>query len=288
MPREPMRVKWIFSSALICALAALLCPRAIAQGGSIEFVAHATPSGGTEEPVRGFPFYLLSKSFADVNAEADHDNPSPDMDKFIDSLTVSKELKAWMKKNHWVALSGLDFTNKVQADDVMTVPEFFKVYTDRESSDQTAHFPQLKVKPTDKDKYPDRYKAAMDLYRDQVRRYLMQFPDTIEGIDIGLDDVNPEWKWNEMQLKWKREQHGHILGLVQSKYVVARTETDLQGQGFFRGVSPGTYWLSTLDVSANVGDSRSYWDVPVTVQPGTTAYSVLSDANVSRPAHEAP
>ena len=283
-----MRAKWIFSWALICVLAACLCPRALAQDGSVEFVVHATPTGGTEEPVRGFPFYLLSKSFAEVNAEADRDNPSPDMDKFIDSLVVSKELKAWMKKNHWVALSGLDFTNKVQADDIMNVPEFFKVYTDRESGDQTAHFPQLKVKTTDQTKNPDRYKAAMDLYREQVRRYLMQFADTIQGIDIGLDDVNPEWKWNELQLKWKREQHGHILGLVQSKYVVARTETNLQGQGFFRNVSAGTYWLSTLDVSANVGDSRSYWDVPVTVQPGTTAYAALSDANVSRPTHEAP
>lgn len=278
----------IFAAAAALILFAISCPLAHAQDGSIEFAAKATPSGGTEEPVRGFPFYLLSKSFADVNTEADRDNPSPDMDKFIDSLEVSKELKAWMKKNHWVALSGPDFTSKVHADDVMDVPDFFKVYTDRESGDQTAHFPKPKYKAGDQTKNPDRYKAAMDEYRDEVRRYLTQFPDTIEGIDIGLEDVNPEWKWNEMQLKWKRERHGHVLALVQSKYIVARTETNLQGQGFFRNVHPGNYWLSTLDVSANVGDSRSYWDVPVSVQPGQTAYAALSDANVSRPTHEAP
>jgi len=41
-------------------------PRAGAQDGSIEFVARATPSSGVEEPVRGFPFYLLSKSFEEI------------------------------------------------------------------------------------------------------------------------------------------------------------------------------------------------------------------------------
>ena len=44
---------------------------AIAQDGSIEFVARATPSGGLEEPVRGFPFFLLNRSFEDITKEAD-------------------------------------------------------------------------------------------------------------------------------------------------------------------------------------------------------------------------
>src|SRR3974377_320740 len=114
MPSRLMYLKHLPAITVLGGLAVFFCPRAIAQDGSIEFVAKATPSGGTEEPVRGFPFYLLSQSFADVNAEVDRDNPSPDMAQFIDTLELSKELKAWMKKNHWVALSGVDFTNKVK------------------------------------------------------------------------------------------------------------------------------------------------------------------------------
>src|SRR6185437_154319 len=80
-----------------------------AKNGSVDFVARATPSGGLEEPVRGFPFFLLTKSFEEINREADASLPKPDINAFIDKLEVSKELKAWMKKNHWIQLSGEDF-----------------------------------------------------------------------------------------------------------------------------------------------------------------------------------
>src|SRR5579864_2422844 len=98
------------------------------QNGSVEFVAHATPSAGLEEPVRGFPFFLLTKSYEDITREVEANYPKPDMDAFIDKLEVSKELKAWMKKNHWVELSGPNFTAKVKAADVMQVPEFLEAY----------------------------------------------------------------------------------------------------------------------------------------------------------------
>ena len=85
------------------------------QNGSVDFVARATPSGGLDEPVRGFPFYLLSKSFEEISKEAEATYPKPDMDAFIDKLEVSNELKAWMKKNHMVQLSGEDFIHKLKA-----------------------------------------------------------------------------------------------------------------------------------------------------------------------------
>jgi hypothetical protein len=49
--------------------------------------------------VRGITFYLLRKSFDDIGKEAAVTYPLVAMDAFIDKLDVSKELKAWMKKN---------------------------------------------------------------------------------------------------------------------------------------------------------------------------------------------
>ena len=49
--------------------------------------------------MRGFPFYLLNKSFVDIRKEAMAAYPKPDMDAFIDKQDFSPELKAWMKKN---------------------------------------------------------------------------------------------------------------------------------------------------------------------------------------------
>ncbi len=84
------------------------------QTGSIDFVARATPSGGLDEPVRGFPFFLLSKSFDEITREAEAAYPKPDFDAEVDKLQVSKELKAWMKKNHMMQLSGEDFIQKLK------------------------------------------------------------------------------------------------------------------------------------------------------------------------------
>jgi hypothetical protein len=263
-------------------------PRATAQGGSIEFVAHATPSGGLEEPVRGFPFYLLSKSFAEVNKEAAQLYPKPDMNAFIDLLDESPELKDWMKKNHWVRLAGEDFVNKLTADDIMKVPEFFEAYVRRNSGDQTIVFPNPKYKPSDKRKDPAKFERLRAEYHEAVRKFLQDNPKSTAGMDLNLEETDPSNRWDQLQAQSLPEIHRQTLALAQSKYLVARTETDLQGQGFLRGIPAGTYWLSTLDVAAAVGEARPRWDLPVEVRAGETTRIALSNANVVPPIRATP
>jgi hypothetical protein len=84
----------------ICAMAlfigslTILLPARLAgqSTGRIEFTARVAPTGGRPEPVRQLTFYLLRKSLEDIRAEALQMAPAPDMDKFIDALTVSPEL----------------------------------------------------------------------------------------------------------------------------------------------------------------------------------------------------
>ncbi|MBZ5696345.1 MAG: hypothetical protein LAN36_13400 [Acidobacteriia bacterium] len=255
-------------------------PRASAQDGSIEFVARATPSGGLEEPVRGFPFYLLSKSFESISQEASVGSPEPDMAAFIDALEVSPEMKAWMKKNHSTSLAGEDFIRKLHADDVINVPEFYKAYMDRNSGDQSVDFPKPpKVKPSDKASDPAKYQKLSAQYSETIRHYIEQHPRSVDGIDLNLAELDPTPKWAALEAKRLPEIHRRALNLAQSKYLVARTETNLQGQGFLRGIPPGNYWISTLDVAADVGDVRARWDVPVTVRAGATQYVALSNVN---------
>jgi hypothetical protein len=263
-------------------------PPATAQDGSIEFVARATPSGGLEEPVRGFPFYLLRKSFEEIDAEADAAVPRLEIDAFIDKLEVSKELKAWMKKNHSVALSGADFIRKLRTADVMEVPEFYKAYLERNSGDQSVDFPNPKFKASDKVKDPAKYEKLSAEYTEAIRHHIDQNPQSIDGIDLNLTEADPSPKWNALEAKRIPEIHRRVLELAQSKYLVARTETNLQGQGFLHGIPPGKYWLSTLDVAADVGDARQRWDAPVVVRPGNTTYTALSNVNTVQPSPTSP
>jgi hypothetical protein len=256
--------------------------RADAQTASIEFVARATPSAGLEEPVRGFPFYLLSKSFAEIEKEADATYPKPDMDAFIAKLDVSPELKEWMKKNDWVELSGEDFTHRLRADDILGVPEFKKAYMDRNAGDQSVDFPKPKIKATDETKNPAKFDKASKEYVDAIRHFIEQHPQSTDGIDLNLTEIDPSPKWRAILGARMTAIHRRTLDMAQGNYLVARAETNLQGQGSMHGLAPGTYWLSTLDVPATVGDARPRWDIPVVVGASETKYVTLSNSNSVR------
>jgi hypothetical protein len=282
-----MKSKVVVVTALIAGMMAC-APRMAAQTGSLQFIARARPSDGLEEPVRGFPFYLLSKSFEEIGKEADTAEPKPDMDAFITKLEVSPELKAWMKKNQSVTLSGEDFIRKLHPDDVLGVPEFLKAYMDRNSGDRSTNFPQSKAKASDKVKDPAKYQKLSDEYTETIRRFIQANPQTVDGIDLNLTEIDPGPKWNDLLGKRVPEVHRRTIDLAQSKYLVAQTETDVQGQGFLRGIPPGTYWISTLDVSADVGDARLRWDVPATIRAGETANVALTNVNSVHPQESSP
>ena len=273
---------------LLSAVALAFVLPASPQNGSIEFVAQVTPTDGLQEPVRGFPIFLLSKSYEKICKDASSSVPPPDMNGFIAKLNVSPELKAWMKKNQWVTLNGEDFIHMLKVPDVMDVPEFYKAYRERNAGDEASNFPDPKFKASDEQKHPEKYKRLQDEYSAAIRAFMTAHPESIDGIDGNLTEVDPSAKWNEIMGRHQTEVRQRGLNLAESTYLVARTQTDLQGQGVLSGVPPGTYWLSSLNVAAQVGDAHPKWDVPVTVEPGKTEYIALSNANALPPSFVAP
>jgi hypothetical protein len=261
------------------------CVFAQTATGTVEFVARITPASGVEEPVRGMPFYLLSRSFQDIGREAAANYPKPDMDAFIDKLGVSKELKAWMKKNHTVTLSGEDLINRLKVPDVMDIPEFYDAYMRRNAGDEAFNFPKPKFKVTDKTKDPAKYEKLSKEYNEAVRKFMTDNPQSMDGMDLNLVKVDPSQKWEELSKKRTPEIQRQTLDVAQSRYLVARAQTDLEGQGLLRGIAPGTYWLTTLAVTASVGDARLQWDVPVAVRAGATASVALTNSNAIKPPH---
>jgi hypothetical protein len=270
----PSRIVIFLFSVLIFS-----APRAAAQNGSVQFTARITPAGGVDEPVRSFPFYLLRKSYADIQKEAAATVPNSDMNTFIDTLDVSPEMKAWMKKNQCVNLSGEDFLKKLKIDDIIKVPEFFSAYTERMTTDASVNFPTPKYKPADKVKDPEKYAELKKQYYDAVRAFYAKNPKSTEDMGLVLEDVNPGHKWDMYRSKDQGDLDQHTSELAQGSYLLARADTDVEGAGAFRGVPPGTYWLSSLNISANAGTTHEIWDVPVTVVAGKTSYLALSNIN---------
>jgi hypothetical protein len=273
----------LFLGLLVLTFPARFSGQSAPSSGQIEFVAQVTPSGGQPEPVRQMTFYLLRKSVEDIRADAAQSAPAADLDKFIDGLGVSPELKAWMHKHHSLRLNGEDFTKSLTPEDIVGVHEFFKAYMDHNEAYRGIGFPQPKYNDKEKISDPEKYKAQKELYEAAIRRFIAGHMDTIQGIDLDLLNVDPYVKWEALERKRNQNLDTRAFQLAQERYLVARAETNLDGRGSFSGVAPGKYWIGMLGTEAISGDVRLHWDFPVTVRPGQTASIELSNLNAARP-----
>jgi hypothetical protein len=256
---------------------------AAAQTGSIDFSVRLTPASGNAEPVRGLSFSLLSRSFQEIQKEANAAVPTPELNAFIDKLEVSRQLKEWMKRAHSVQLSGEEFTRNLKVDDIMKVPEFFSAYLNRNAGDRSVDFPKPKFREKDKQKDPEKYEKMRQQYIDSIRKYLTSNPQTADGIEVDLTEIDPRTKWEKLNADRLPEIRRRTLHLAETKYLVARGETDLEGHAMLRGIPPGDYWLSSLEVEAAVGDVRVRWDTPVRVSAGGVTRLELSGSNAVEP-----
>ena len=281
-----MKTKSHFCTAAIAvALFLIAMPGHLAAQapGRIDFTARVAPTGGRPEPVRQLTFYLLSKSLDDIRSEALELEPAPDFDKFVDALTVSPELKAWMKKRRSVNLSGGDFTKSLTADDIVDVPEFFDAYMKRNLGFKGVGFPNAKFKEKDRESNPEKYNQQKDEYTAAIRRFIGSVPESVQGIDIDLADKNPSVKWEHLRDGHKQRLESRTIELATQRYLAGQTDTDLDGRGSFASIAPGTYWISMIGIQAISGDVRLRWDLPVTVRPGETTLVALSNLNAAKP-----
>jgi hypothetical protein len=241
------------------------------------------PTGGQPEPVRQLTFYLLRKSVEDIRKEALQTAPAPDLDKFIDGLDVSPELKKWMEKHQSVRLSGEEFTKSLTPADIVDTPELFKAYMTHNEAYRGVNFPEPKYKAKDIKSNPEKYNAEKEQYKAAVRKFIGSAPDTVKGMDLELVDLNPYPKWASLEGKQSQLLDARAFRLAEERYVVARTNTDLDGHGSFASVAPGKYWIGMFAAEAISGDVRLHWDFPVTVRQGETASLELSNLNAVRP-----
>ena len=275
-------MKNLLQAALLFILACSLLPcGARAQGGtgSIEFVARITPTAARPEPVRQFTFYLLTKSYADVVREVEASDPVPDRDAFIAALKVSEPLKAWLKKHELLDLTSSDLDQILTAEDVTSIPEFLDAYLRANSGGVTRGLPRAKYSKVDREKFPEKYERLHQEFLAALRKFITSNPMSVSGIEVQLDAVNPHRKWSQLQGEHLRRTARFSPEFAQTRYLVAKVDTDLEGRAALVNVPAGNYWISTLGLDAAAGDVRLRWDVPVVVRPGETARLELTNLN---------
>jgi len=287
MSEPPRRVCYDGRMKTVLLLAAIfwLAPSeqisAQSASGALELTARVTPSAAKPEPVRDFTFYLLTKSYDDIVKEIDERDGPPSREKFIDGLKISPELRAWLQKHDVMDITLPGFDKLLVPDDVLHVPEFLLAYQRSNSGGVTNGIPVPKYKETDKTENPARYEKQHQEYLSSLKKFITSRPETMAGMELELDGVNPARKWAEVQSTHRRRVLQMAPAEAQTKYLAAKTDTDLEGRASISGVVPGSYWISTLALTASAGDARLRWDVPVKIAAGQTLRIELTNLNAT-------
>jgi hypothetical protein len=256
---------------------------AVAQSakGAIELNARITPTAARPEPVRQFTFYLLTRSYEEVVRDVSSQNVLPPRNEFIDTLKVSPELKAWLKAHDILDLTMPGLDKAVKPDDIITVPEFLLAYQHSNSGGVTNGIPKPKYKDADKVDHPDRYKKDYQDYLNALKHFIQAHSETASGMELELTAINPQSKWARIASDQRKVIQRMAPDVAQTKYLVAKMDTDLEGHAALSALPPGNYWLSSLNLDADAGDARLRWDVPVTIEPGRTTHIDLTNLNAT-------
>jgi hypothetical protein len=262
-------------------LLACAAPRAEAQapGGSLEFAARITPTAARPELVRQFTFYILTKSYADIAKEVEGKDVIPTREAFIDDLKVSSEMREWLKAHDIMDITLPGFDKAVTPDDIIKVPEFLIAYQRSNSGGVTNGIPKPKYAEKDKTENPERYKKQNQEYLSALKKFMTAHPESIAGMELELDGVNPQRKWAAVQSEHRRRVQRIAPEVAQTKYLVTKTDTDYEGHAMINGLPPGNYWISSLNLDASAGDIRLRWDVPVTIEAGKATRLELTNLN---------
>jgi hypothetical protein len=190
-------------------------------------------------------------------------------------------LKDWLKAHDILDLTTPGLDKEVTAEDIVRTPEFLLAYQRSNSGGVTNGLPSPKYTEAEKTEKPERYERQKQEYLTALRRFIAAHPQTMSGIELELDGVNPQNKWVKIQ----SDHTKHVLRLApdvaQTKYLAAKADTDLDGRAVLSGLAVGNYWISTLNLDAAAGDTRLRWDVGVTIKPGQATRIELTNLNAA-------
>ena len=196
-----------------------------------------------------------------------------------DRHPVSPELRSWLKGHDTLDFTEPGFDKLLTPDDVLNVPEFLLAYQRTNSGGVTNGLPKPKYTDADKTEHPEKYEKLKQDYLASLKKFLRSRPETISGVELELDAVNPQRKWAALQNDRRKRVQRVAPDVAQLRFLAAKADTDLEGRATLSGIAPGDYWISSLHLDADAGDMRVRWDVPVKIDGGKTIRVELSNLN---------
>jgi hypothetical protein len=269
----------LFLAVLLCSLGWPFPANPQSVTGTIDLSARISPSMARPEPVRQFTFYILTKSYTEIAKDVETQDPKPSREKFVDTLSLSPELKEWLRNHDEMDLTSPNLDKLVTPDEILHVPEFLLAYQRSNSGGVTSGIPKPHYADADKTGNPARYQKQHDEYVAALKKFIQAHPESVSGMELELAGVNPQLQWSRIQADRNKRVQQVAPTVAQAKYLIAQADTDLDGHASISNLPTGTYWISTLNLEVAAGDTRLRWDVPVAIQSGHTTRIELTNLN---------
>ena len=101
-----------------------------------------------------------------------HIAPTPDRNAFIEGLTVSQELRDWLKSHDTLDLASPDVDRLLSPDDIIKVPEFLRAYQRANTGSVTIGMPKPKYTDDMKTQHPEKYEKLRQACRPAITGFL--------------------------------------------------------------------------------------------------------------------
>jgi len=186
-----------------------------------------------------------------------------------------------LKGHDSLDLTSPDVDKLLSPEDIINVPEFLLAYQRSNRGGVTKGLPKPKYREADRTQDPAKYEKLRQDYRNALQKFIRSHPETVSGVELELEGVNPQRKWDALKSERSKRIERTAPDVAQLRFLAAKTDTDLEGRAAVSGLAPGEYWISTLNLRANAGDMRVRWDVPVTIEAGQTTRIELSNLNTA-------
>src|SRR5260370_33669314 len=230
-----MRKLYILAG-LLC-LASSTSLHAQTETVALDFKTNVTQSAAKTELLRDFTIYVITKSYDDIVKDIDLGDGPPSRDKFTDDLKISPELRDWLHKHDVMDITLPGFDKLMTPDDVLHVPEFLLAYQRSNSGGVTNGIPKPKYRDADKTENPERYEKQKQEYLSTLKKFIQAHPETVSGMELELEGVNPARKWAEAQNSHRRRVQQLAPAQAQTTYLAAKADTELDGHGQIQGLT---------------------------------------------------
>src|SRR5260370_36610303 len=197
------------------------------------------------------------------------------------SLKNTSAIRVGLKNHDTFDLTSPDVDKLLTPEDILHIPEFLLAYQRSTSAGATAELPKPKYTEADRTQHPEKYEKLKQDYMTALLKFIRAHPESVSGVELELDGVNPQRKWDAIQSERRKRVQRTAPELAQVKFLAAKADTDLEGHASVSGLPPGNYWISSLNLDANAVDMRVRWDVPVKIEAGRTTRVELSNLNTT-------